>query len=151
MTKRQRRMFVVAMLVLGVGGAVALALNAFRDNLLYFISPSEVVAGKAPAEKSFRLGGMVEKGSVKRDPDSLRVRFVLTDFAKEVPVQYDGILPDLFREGQGIVAKGHLNAQGVFVAAEVLAKHDEKYMPPEVAASLKRAENDTTSPMQGKP
>ncbi len=151
MTKRQRRMFVVAMLVLGVGGAVALALNAFRDNLLYFISPSEVVAGKAPPERSFRLGGMVEKGSVTRDPEGLRVRFVLTDFAKEVPVQYDGILPDLFREGQGIVAKGHLNGQGVFVATEVLAKHDEKYMPPEVAASLKRAENETTSPMQGKP
>lgn len=151
MTKRQRRMVLVGVLLLGVGGAVALALNAFRDNLLYFISPSEVVAGKAPAEQSFRLGGMVEKGSVKRDPEGLRVRFVLTDFAKEVPVQYDGILPDLFREGQGIVAKGHLNAQGVFVASEVLAKHDEKYMPPEVAASLKRAQNDTTSPMQGKP
>ncbi len=151
MTKRQRRMFVVAMLILGVGGAVALTLNAFRDNLLYFISPSEVVAGKAPAERSFRLGGMVEEGSVKRDSEGLRVRFVLTDFAKEVPVQYDGILPDLFREGQGIVAKGHLNAQGVFVATEVLAKHDEKYMPPEVAASLKRAQSDTTSPVQGKP
>lgn len=151
MTKRQRRMFVVAMLLLGVGGAVALALNAFRDNLLYFISPSEVIAGKAPPERAFRLGGMVEKGSVQRDSEGLRVRFVLTDYAKEVPVQYDGILPDLFREGQGIVAKGHLNAQGVFVASEVLAKHDEKYMPPEVASSLKRAENDSTPAMQGKP
>ena len=150
MTKRQRRLFVVLMLLLGVGGAVALALNAFRDNLLYFVSPSEVAAGKAPAERSFRMGGMVEKGSVQRDEDSLRVRFVLTDFAKEVPVQYDGILPDLFREGQGIVAKGHLNEQGVFVASEVLAKHDETYMPPEVADALKRAENEAPTG-QGKP
>lgn len=142
MTKRQRRLFLVLMLLFGVGGAVALALNAFRDNLLYFVSPSEVVAGKAPEGRSFRLGGMVEKNSVQRDPESLRVRFVLTDFDKKIPVQYDGILPDLFREGQGIVAKGHLNAQGVFVASEVLAKHDETYMPPEVADSLKRAQND---------
>lgn len=150
MTKRQRRLFVVLMLLLGVGGAVALTLNAFRDNLLYFVSPSEVAAGKAPAERSFRLGGMVEKDSVQRDQDSLRVRFVLTDFAKEVPVQYDGILPDLFREGQGIVAKGHLNEQGVFVASEVLAKHDETYMPPEVADALKRAQNEAPTG-QGKP
>lgn len=150
MTKRQRRLFVVLMLLLGVGGAVALTLNAFRDNLLYFVSPSEVAAGKAPAERSFRLGGMVEKNSVQRDQDSLRVRFVLTDFAKEVPVQYDGILPDLFREGQGIVAKGHLNEQGVFVASEVLAKHDETYMPPEVADALKRAQNEAPTG-QGKP
>lgn len=142
MTKRQRRLFLVVMLLFGVGGAVALALNAFRDNLLYFVSPSEVVAGKAPEGRSFRLGGMVEQGSVQRDSESLRVRFVLTDFAKKIPVQYDGILPDLFREGQGIVAKGHLNSQGVFVASEVLAKHDETYMPPEVAESLKRAQND---------
>lgn len=150
MTKRQRRMFVVLLLLLGVGAAVALALNAFRDNLLYFISPSEVVAGKAPAERAFRLGGMVEEGSVQREPESLRVRFVLTDFAKTVPVQYDGILPDLFREGQGIVAKGHLNEQGVFVASEVLAKHDETYMPPEVADALKRAEGAKPS-AEGKP
>ena len=141
MTKRQRRLFVVLMLLLGVGGAVALTLNAFSENLLYFVSPSEVAAGKTPAERDFRLGGMVTEGSVQRDPDSMRVRFVLTDYAKEVPVQYDGILPDLFREGQGIVAKGHLNDQGVFVASEVLAKHDETYMPPEVADALKRAEN----------
>lgn len=139
MTKRQRRMFVVLVLLLGVGGATALALNAFRDNLLYFVSPSEVAAGNAPAERAFRLGGMVEEGSVQRDTESLRVRFVLTDFAKQVPVQYDGILPDLFREGQGIVAKGSLNGQGVFVATEVLAKHDETYMPPEVADALKQA------------
>ena len=141
MTKRQRRLFLVLVLLLGVGGAVALTLNAFSENLLYFISPSEVAAGKAPAERDFRLGGMVNEGSVQRDPDSMRVRFVLTDYAKEVPVQYDGILPDLFREGQGIVAKGYLNDQGVFVASEVLAKHDETYMPPEVADALKRAEN----------
>lgn len=141
MTKRQRRLFMVLMLLLGVGGAVALTLNAFSENLLYFVSPSEVAAGKAPAERDFRLGGMVNEGSVQRDPDSMRVRFVLTDYAKEVPVQYDGILPDLFREGQGIVAKGYLNDQGVFVASEVLAKHDETYMPPEVADALKRAEN----------
>lgn len=145
MTKRQRRMFVVAMLLLGVGGATALALNAFRDNLLYFVSPSEVVAGDAPAARAFRLGGMVEEGSVERESDKLRVRFVLTDFAQRVPVQYDGILPDLFREGQGIVAKGSLDGQGVFVATEVLAKHDETYMPPEVADALKRAEGQAPS------
>jgi len=149
MTRRQRRMALVGVLLLGVGGAVALTLSAFQENLLYFISPSEVVEGKAPADRAFRLGGMVEEGSVQRDADSLRVHFVLTDYAQRVPVYYDGILPDLFREGQGIVAKGHLNADGVFVASEVLAKHDETYMPPEVADALKKVEGPPAA--HGKP
>jgi len=146
MTRRQRRMALVGVLVLGVGAAVALALSAFEENLLYFISPSEVVAGDAPADRAFRLGGMVEEGSVQRESQGLRVHFVLTDYAQRVPVAYDGILPDLFREGQGIVAKGHLDAEGVFVASEVLAKHDETYMPPEVADALKKAEGKAPAP-----
>jgi cytochrome c-type biogenesis protein CcmE len=124
--------------------AVALAatfvLNAFKSNMMFFFSPSDVAAGKPPPDRAFRLGGMVVKGSVKRGGDNgLRVDFVVTDFAKNVPVKYDGILPDLFTEGQGVVAQGKLGPDGTFVATEVLAKHDEKYMPPEVADALKRA------------
>jgi len=138
MTRRQRRMFLVAVLVIGAGVATTLILKAFKENMLYFISPSEVVAGKAPAGRSFRLGGMVEKGTVKRHKGDLEVRFVLTDFAHSVPVVYNGILPDLFREGQGVVTSGKMGPNGVFVASEVLAKHDEKYMPPNVADALKK-------------
>ncbi len=138
MTRRQRRMFLVAALVIGVGIATTLILKAFKENMLYFITPSEVVAGEAPHGKAFRLGGMVEKGSVKRKKGSLEVRFVLTDFAHKVPVVYNGILPDLFREGQGVVTSGKLGPNGEFVATEVLAKHDEKYMPPNVAEALKK-------------
>jgi cytochrome c-type biogenesis protein CcmE len=132
--KRKRRLMVV-----GVAIAAALALSAFRENLLYFYSPTEVLAGKAPAGHKFRLGGLVVEGSVKRETDDLTVNFGLTDTASEIQVSYSGILPDLFREGQGIVAHGRLNDAGVFVADEVLAKHDENYMPPEVAAALKDA------------
>ncbi len=104
---------------------------------MFYYDPTQVVEGKAPLAKRFRIGGMVVKGSVARAPGELEVRFVLTDFSHQVPVQYSGVLPDLFREGQGIIAHGTMNAKGAFVADEVLAKHDEKYMPPEVAASLK--------------
>ena len=138
MTPRRRRMTMVIMLVVGIGIAAALAMTAFQSNLLYFIDPSEVVQGKAPANRSFRLGGMVKEGSVQRQQDGLTVRFDVTDYAESVTIQYTGILPDLFREGQGIIANGRLNEQGIFVASEVLAKHDEEYMPPEVAASLKK-------------
>ena len=138
MTPRRRRMTMVIMLVVGIGIAAALATTAFQSNLLYFIDPSEVVQGKAPANRSFRLGGMVKEGSVQRQQDGLTVRFDVTDYAESVTIQYTGILPDLFREGQGIIANGRLNEQGIFVASEVLAKHDEEYMPPEVAASLKK-------------
>jgi len=110
---------------------------ASRQNIMFYYDPTQVATGHAPADKRFRIGGMVVKGSVQRKPGDLKVRFVLTDFAHEVPVEYSGVLPDLFREGQGIIAHGTLRPDGAFVADEVLAKHDEKYMPPEVAASLK--------------
>jgi len=138
MTPRRRRMSLVAVVLLVVGGAVGFALKAFQDNLQYFYSPSEVSAGKAPAGRLFRVGGMVTEGSFKRPPGSLEARFVLTDFANNVTVSYTGVLPDLFREGQGVIARGKLTGDGVFVAEEVLAKHDENYMPPDVAELLKK-------------
>lgn len=138
MTPRQKRMTFVVLLLAGVGVAITLGLKAFNENLLYFFSPSQVAAGEAPADHSFRLGGLVVAGTVVRDPNSLKITFDLTDTAKTVTVQYEGILPDLFREGQGIVATGKL-VSNVFMADQVLAKHDENYMPPEVADSLKEA------------
>src|ERR1022692_193280 len=138
MTPRRKRLYVVLGILGGVTAAVALAMMASRENIMFYYDPSQVVAGNAPQAKRFRIGGMVVKGSVARDPGDLKVRFVLTDFAHEVPVEYTGVLPDLFREGQGIIAHGTLRPDGAFVADEVLAKHDEKYMPPEVAASLKQ-------------
>jgi len=124
-------------MVIGAALATGFALKSFNENLMYFFSTTDVVEGKAPKDALFRLGGMVIKGSVERPNDGLMVRFKLTDFSKDVTVEYTGILPDLFREGQGIVAHGKLNEQGVFIAEEVLAKHDENYMPPEVKSSLK--------------
>lgn len=135
---RRQRLILILLMLSGIGVAATFALKAFNENLMYFFSTTDVVAGKAPADTLFRLGGMVVKGSVERPGDNLLVRFKLTDFGEEVTVEYSGILPDLFREGQGIVSKGKLNEQGVFVAEEVLAKHDENYMPPEVADSLKQ-------------
>jgi len=135
--RRKRRMMLVILIVLGVGTAVALALTAFNRNLMFFYSPSQVVSGEAPKGRDFRIGGMVKEGSVKREPDGLTVRFVVSDNAENTTILYKGILPDLFREGQGIVAQGQLNHDGIFIAKQVLAKHDENYMPPEVAASLK--------------
>jgi cytochrome c-type biogenesis protein CcmE len=126
-------------IIAGVSVAGALALSAFRQNVTFFFDPTQVSAGQVPAGEHFRLGGMVTKGSVQRAPGSLEVRFVVTDFKHDVPVSYTGVLPDLFREGQGIVAHGTMTG-GTFVADEVLAKHDEKYMPPEVARSLKKRE-----------
>lgn len=137
--RRKRRLAMVSVLVVGVAGAAALFLAAFRENLVYFYTPSEVVAGEAPAERRFRIGGLVVDGSVERAPDSLQVRFAVTDTARTVAVTYDGVLPDLFREGQGIVADGRLDGNGTFVADRVLAKHDENYMPPEAAEALERA------------
>jgi cytochrome c-type biogenesis protein CcmE len=146
MTPRRKRLFVVLGILGGVAASVALAVMASRENIMFYYDPSQVVAGKAPAAKRFRIGGMVVKGSVARKPGDLQVRFVLTDFAHQVPVEYTGVLPDLFREGQGIIAHGTMNADGAFVADEVLAKHDEKYMPPEVAASLKNKANGSNKP-----
>jgi cytochrome c-type biogenesis protein CcmE len=146
MTPRRKRLFVVLGILGGVAASVALAVMASRENIMFYYDPSQVVAGKAPAAKRFRIGGMVVKGSVARKPGDLQVRFVLTDFAHQVPVEYTGVLPDLFREGQGIIAHGAMSADGAFVADEVLAKHDEKYMPPEVAASLKNKANGSNKP-----
>ena len=122
--------------------ATALVLNAFQGNVVFFFSPSQVAAKEAPLEKTFRVGGMVEKGSFKRRADGLTVEFIVTDTAKTIPVVYTGILPDLFKEGKGVVAQGRLGADGVFTSSEVLAKHDENYMPPEAAHALSKAEAD---------
>lgn len=137
--KRRRRLSLIIVLVLSVGSATALALYAMSQNLLYFYSPSQVYAGEAPRDRMFRVGGLVVDGSVKRESDGLTVRFELTDTARTIPLVYTGLLPDLFREGQGIVAHGQLGENGLFRAEEVLAKHDENYMPPAVAESLKAA------------
>jgi cytochrome c-type biogenesis protein CcmE len=134
---KQKRLGLILLMVAGISIATFFGLRAFNDNLMYFFSATDVIEGKAPKDHLFRLGGMVVKGSVVRQPSGLTVRFVLTDMAKEVTVEYTGILPDLFREGQGIVANGKLDENGVFIAQEVLAKHDENYMPPEVAGSMK--------------
>lgn len=136
---RKQRLMLIGLMLVGIGLAATFALKAFNENLMYFFSTTDVAEGKAPEDTLFRLGGMVVKGSVERPGTDLLVRFKLSDFSKEVTVEYSGILPDLFREGQGIVAKGRLDDRGVFVAEEVLAKHDENYMPPEVADSLKKA------------
>jgi len=135
---RKRRLYAILSIVVGVGATIALALTAFQDNLLYYFTPSEVQAGEVPQDRNIRVGGMVVKGSVQRPGQGLTVEFVLTDYAQQVTVEFEGILPDLFREGQGIIAQGHLNQDQVFVASEVLAKHDENYLPPEVADSLKQ-------------
>jgi cytochrome c-type biogenesis protein CcmE len=132
-------MVLIGLVIAGVAVSAGLALQAFRENVLYFFSPSEIVAGEAPTERGFRLGGMVVDGSVARQPGSLTVSFVVTDYAHSIPVSYTGVLPDLFGEGQGVVARGQLNADGSFTAEEVLAKHDENYMPPEVAEAIERA------------
>src|ERR1700732_490070 len=138
MTPRRKRLLVVLGILSGVAASVSLAVMASRENIMFYFDPSQVVAGKAPLAKRFRIGGMVVKGSVSRQPGDLEVKFVLTDFAHQIPVEYTGVLPDLFREGQEIIAHGTMGADGAFVADEVLAKHDEKYMPPEVAAALKQ-------------
>jgi cytochrome c-type biogenesis protein CcmE len=138
MTRRgKRRLQALALGAVGLGVATALALSAFRDNLVFFYSPSDIAANHIAPGRTFRLGGMVEKGSVEREGDT--TRFVVTDTAQTIGVSYTGQLPDLFREGQGVVTEGTLGPNGTFMAREVLAKHDEKYMPPEVAKALKRA------------
>jgi len=137
MKPRHKRLVLIGVGLCGLGVAVALVLNAFQNNLVFFFSPTEVAEKKAPVQKTFRVGGLVEQGSLKREDDGLTVRFVVTDLAHNIPVIYRGILPDLFKEGKGVVAQGRLNEDGVFHAHEVLAKHDENYMPPEAADALK--------------
>lgn len=136
MKTRHKRLAVIVVGLAGLGLATTLVLNAFRNNLVFYYTPTQVFAGKAPLGHVFRVGGLVEKGSVQRDGS--KVSFVLTDLKKSIRIKYVGILPDLFREGQGIVAQGRLGTGDVFTADQVLAKHDEKYMPPEVAQSLKK-------------
>ena len=138
---RKKRLFFIIFLIAGVTVAAAFAMYAFNQNLMFYFSPTDVRQGKAPVNKIFRMGGMVVEGTFKKEPKSLKVHFDLTDYEKTVSVEYEGILPDLFREVQGIISRGKLNTQGIFVAEEVLAKHDENYMPPEVAESLKKAKD----------
>jgi cytochrome c-type biogenesis protein CcmE len=142
MKPRHRRLAAVAGGLALLAVAAALVLNAFQSNLVFFFSPTQVAAKEAPLDKTFRLGGMVRDGSLKRRADGLTVDFVVTDTAKDIPVTYTGILPDLFKEGKGVVTQGRLGTDGVFRASEVLAKHDENYMPPEAADALKKAHNE---------
>ena len=142
MKPRHRRLAAVIGGLALLGVAAALVLNAFQSNLVFFFSPTQVAAKEAPLDKTFRIGGMVLEGSLKRRADGLTVDFVVTDTAKDIPVTYTGILPDLFKEGKGVVTQGRLGPDGVFRASEVLAKHDENYMPPEAADALKKAHNE---------
>jgi cytochrome c-type biogenesis protein CcmE len=142
MKPRHRRFAWIAAGVAVLAVAVGLVLNAFQSNLVFFFSPTDVVENKAPVGRTFRIGGLVEEKSVRRD--GLTVRFAVTDTAKTIPVVYTGILPDLFKEGKGVVAQGKLGTDGVFTASEVLAKHDENYMPPEAAAAVNKAHIDAT-------
>ena len=140
MKPRHKRMTLIALGVLLLGAAAGLVLNAFQSNLVFFFSPSQIAANEAPQGRAFRIGGMVESGSVVRGNDGLTVNFKVTDTVKTVPVTYTGILPDLFKEGKGVVAQGRLGSDGVFVATEVLAKHDENYMPPDAAHAIDQAQ-----------
>ena len=143
MKARSKRLMLVGGGVVLLVAAVALVLSAFQQNLVFFHTPSEIAAGKAPTGKTFRVGGMVEEGSIAREADGITVRFAITDTAKVIPVTYRGTLPDLFKEGKGAVVQGKLEG-GVFQATEVLAKHDENYMPPEAADALARAQKAQT-------
>ncbi len=145
MKPRTRRLLIVGGVVASVGVAAALILNTFNSNLVFFFSPTQVFAKEAPTGKSFRLGGLVEKGSLKRGK-AMKMEFRVTDTARTITVVYSGLLPDLFKEGKGVVARGHLLPDGRFEAEEVLAKHDENYMPPEAAEALKRAQSFKPDP-----
>ncbi|MBI5255374.1 MAG: cytochrome c maturation protein CcmE [Burkholderiales bacterium] len=138
MKPRHKRAAIVVGVLAAVGVAVGLVLNAFNSNLVFFYTPTQIAAKEAPSGRTFRVGGLVQAGSVVRE--GVTVRFVVTDTAQNVPVRYDGVLPDLFKEGKGVVAQGQLGSDGVFTAREVLAKHDENYMPPEAADALQRAD-----------
>ena len=150
MKPRQQRMLAVGLAAVGVAIAATLSLQAFQENMMFFVDITEVVEGNAPAERNFRVGGLVVDGSVERKPGDIEVKFTLTDTASNLDVLYAGVLPDLFREGQGIVAHGRMNDSGQFVADTVLAKHDESYMPPEVAESLAKHAADKAAAAQQK-
>jgi len=140
MKPRHKRIAIIAASLAALGIAAALVLNAFQSNLVFFFSPSQVMANEAPRGKAFRIGGLVEAGSLKRESDGLTVRFRVTDTAQTLDVVYTGILPDLFKEGKGVVAQGRLGPDGTFLATEVLAKHDENYMPPDAAHAIQQAQ-----------
>jgi len=140
MKSRHKKLALIVLVVAALGVAVALVLNAFNSNLVFFFSPTQVANGEAPTSRAFRIGGLVEEGSIKREADGLTTRFVVTDTARSMPVTYTGILPDLFKEGKGVVAEGSLGPDGVFAATQVLAKHDENYMPPEAASAIEQAQ-----------
>ncbi|HQT25108.1 MAG TPA: cytochrome c maturation protein CcmE [Burkholderiales bacterium] len=144
MKPRHKKLAFIAAGVAGIAVITALIMNAFRSNLVFFFTPTQVIAKEAPVDRTFRIGGLVEKGSLKRENDGLTVHFVVTDLRHDMNVTYKGILPDLFKEGKGVVAEGKLNSDGKFIANQVLAKHDENYMPPEVAAELKAAKASKT-------
>ena len=149
--KARHKRFILIAIGLGLLGLAAmLVLNAFQSNMVFFYTPTQVEKGEVPHGTGFRIGGLVVKDSLKREDDGLTVRFVITDTAKTVPVVYKGVLPDLFKEGKGVVAQGKIGADGIFVASEVLAKHDENYMPPEAAEALKRAQQGGTMTMPPK-
>ncbi|MDO9322400.1 MAG: cytochrome c maturation protein CcmE [Pseudomonas sp.] len=149
---RKKRLLIILAILAGVAIAVGLALSALQQNINLFYTPTQIANGEAPADTRIRAGGMVEKGSLKRSGDSLDVEFVVSDFVKNVTIRYRGILPDLFREGQGIVALGKLNSDGVLIADEVLAKHDENYMPPEAAYALEQGKAGRAGePQKGQP
>ncbi|MBS4096370.1 MAG: cytochrome c maturation protein CcmE [Sulfuricella sp.] len=139
MKTRHKKLAWVAAGVIGLGAVAALVLNAFNSNLVFFYTPTQISKGEAPHGRAFRIGGLVEAGSVKREPDGVTARFKVTDTAQAITVQYKGILPDLFKEGKGVVAEGRLGQDGIFTAEQVLAKHDENYMPPEAASALEQA------------
>jgi cytochrome c-type biogenesis protein CcmE len=139
MKRRHKRIAFILVGLAGLGVAAYLVANAFRNNLVFFFSPTQVAAKEAPVNRTFRVGGLVQEGSLKRDGDGLTVRFIVTDTAANVPVVYKGILPDLFKEGRGCVAQGKIGADGVFQADQVLAKHDENYMPPEAGQAIDKA------------
>ena len=139
MKSRNKKLLAIGLSLVGLAIAASLVLNAFRSNLVFFFSPSDVVEGKAPRDRAFRIGGLVENGSIKRSEDGLTLSFVVTDTARSIPVVYQGVVPDLFKEGKGVVAEGKLGEGGTFTATQVLAKHDENYMPPEAAHALEQA------------
>src|ERR1043165_2279697 len=139
MKRRHRRISIIIVGLAGLTLAAYLVMGAFRQNLVFFFSPTQIAAKEAPINRTFRVGGLVENGSLKREPDGLTVRFTVTDTAASIPVVYKGILPDLFKEGRGCVAQGKLTADGVFQADQVLAKHDENYMPPEAGQAIDKA------------
>jgi cytochrome c-type biogenesis protein CcmE len=149
MKTRYKRLLLIGAGVAALGLAASLVLSAFQKNLVFFFTPTQVLAGEAPQGTSFRMGGMVKDGSLRRQADGVTVAFIVTDTVKEIPVQYRGILPDLFKEGKGVVAQGKLGPNSLFLAEEVLAKHDENYMPPDAAYALKHAKQGGATTTEG--